>query len=457
MNKFVDRKKELALLKKLYHSNKSEFIVIYGRRRLGKTTLIRNFAKNFPHVYFMADRAGEELSKLSFATAMANALNEPLLQSVNYPNWYDLFAAFDKFRDKNRKTILIFDEFQYLCQIQPAFASFIQKWWDEHWKNSNIFLILCGSVTSMMYKETLAENSPLFGRASAQLLISPLKFKHLKEFLPQHSRNSLIEFYSLTGGTPRYIELAREYNSFKSALKNLVLNRTGILYNEAKYILHNEISTPNTCWSILNALGSGTTRISELGNKLNLPANQLTQYINLLKDLFFIYREVPVLESNPAKSKKGLYKVADPFLRLWFGCIYPYESFLEFEQADLVIKKIKPQILNHISLCYEDICRESVKENMIEYNCVKIGRQWSKNYEIDIIGLNENNKITVAGECKWSRKKIGLSLLENLKNKIMKNNLPTSKKIKFILFSKAGFTNDLLETAQSDKSIILKT
>jgi len=455
MNKFINRKKELSLLKKMYDSNKSELVVIYGRRRLGKTTLIRKFARKLPHVYFMADRAGEEITKTSLALAMSDALVEPLLQSIKYPSWYDLFSTFDKFRPKNKKTVLILDEFQYLCQMQPAFASFIQKWWDEHWKNSNILLILCGSVTSMMYKETLSENSPLYGRASAQLLISPLQFKYLKEFLPKLTHNKLIEFYSLTGGIPRYIELAAQYKSFNSALKNLVLNRTGVLYNEAKYILHNEISTPNTCWSILNALGSGATRISELGNKLNLPANQLTQYINLLKDLFLVYREVPILEKAPAKSKKGIYKVADPFLRLWFGCIYPYESFLEFEQPDLVLKKIKLQLINHISLCFEDVSRNFVKENMMKFNCIKVGRQWSKNYEIDIAGVNEKNEITIAGECKWSNKKTGLSLLEKLKNKIVENNLPTSPNYKCIFFSKSGFTNDLLKKAESDKSIVL--
>jgi len=376
MNKFINRNNELKLLKKLYQSSKSEFVVIYGRRRLGKTTLIRNFVKKIPHVYFMADRAGEEISKSSLALTMSEALSEPLLKSIKYPSWYDLFAAFDKFRSKNKKTVLILDEFQYLCQMQPAFASFIQKWWDEHWKNNNI-------------------------------------------------------------------------------LKNLVLNRNGILYNEAKYILHDEIYTPNTCWSILNALGSGTTKISELGTKLNLPANQLTQYINLLKDLFLVYREVPVLEKNPAKSKKGIYKVADPFLRLWFGCIYPYESFLEFEQSDLVIKKINPQLLKHISFCYEDICRNLVKENMLEFNCVKVGKQWAKNYEIDIAGVNEKNELTIVGECKWSNKKIGLSLLDDLKNKCTNNDLPISHNCKFTFFSESGFTNNLLKKAKSDKSIIL--
>ena len=244
----------------------------------------------------MADRAGEGLQKQSLAIAMSEALNEPLLQSVNYPTWYELFAAFDRFRSKKQKFLLMIDEYQYLCQVQPAFSSFIQKWWDENWQNDNIMLILCGSVTSMMYKETMSVNSPLYGRASAQILLAPFDYQHTKEFLPDRNENELVKMYSISGGIPRYLELLKNYNTFEDALFNLALNPSGILYQEAKYLLHEEITTPNTCWSILNGLGKGTGRISELGSLLNLPPNQLTRYIDLLRDLYLIYREVPIFE-----------------------------------------------------------------------------------------------------------------------------------------------------------------
>ncbi len=456
MNKFINRQKELRLLQDVYQNEPNgNLVILYGRRRLGKTRLLKEFSLSVPHCYFMADRAGEESLKKSLATAMATALDEPLLESLSFPLWYDLFAAFDKFRPQEQKILFIIDEYQYICQIQPAFSSFIQKWWDEKWQYSNIMLVLCGSVTSMMYKETIATNAPLYGRASVQILLEPFVYKHIAEFFPGKTDNELVEMYSLTGGVPRYLELAQKYASFTEALQKLALSRSGILYQEAKYLLREEISTPNTCWSILQGLGNGTGRISELGGLLQLPANQLTRYIELLRDLFLVYREVPILEKNPQKSKKGFYKISDPFLRLWFGAIYPYESFLEFDQIELVEKRLKPLIMNHIAYCYEKLCRDFVRSTPGAFGCHKIGRQWGRNYEIDVAGVNMNNELVIVGECKWSHQHVGNSILRSLKDKVEANKLPISSDCKYMLFSKSGFSRDLKKMAEKNTAVIL--
>lgn len=456
MNKFINRKKELQQLQSLYDEGQGgNLAIVYGRRRLGKTRLLKEFSQKIPHCYFMADRAGEETLKRSLATAMATALDEPLLETVSFSSWYDLFSAFDKFRPDKQKFLLIIDEYQYICQVQPAFSSFIQKWWDEKWQFENIMVVLCGSVTSMMYKETIATNSPLYGRATAQILLEPFAYKYIKEFLPGRSDVELVEMYSLGGGVPRYLELLKKYSTFSQALRSLALNRSGILYHEARYLLNEEISTPNTCWSILNGLGNGTGRISELGSLLRLPANQLTRYIELLRDLFLVYREVPVLEKNPQKSKKGFYQITDPFLRLWFGAIYPYESFLEFDQLDLVEKRLTPLIESHIAHCYEKLCRDYVKFSPDAFGCHRIGRQWGKTFEIDIAGVGSQDELILVGECKWSRHKIGLSVLRALENKVVMNNLPVSASCNYILFSKSGFTAELEHQAQKESRIVL--
>ena len=322
MNKFINRESELAQLESQYARNSGSLVVLYGRRRLGKTCLLRYFAADKPHCYFMADREGECDLRRSLAKAMALALQEPVLETAEYASWYDLFAAFDRFRPSDQRFVLIFDEYQYLCQVQPAFSSFLQKWWDEHWSRANMVLILCGSVTSMMYKETLAASSPLYGRASAQLLLRPIGFSHISKFLPNKTEAQQLEFFALTGGVPRYLHLASPYRSFKEALVALVLHPDGILHNEARQLLQEEIQTPNQCWSILNAIGSGANRISEIAGRTGQPANKLTRYLDLLKDLHLVRRETPVLEKNPAKSKKGIYVVSDPFFRMWFGAIY---------------------------------------------------------------------------------------------------------------------------------------
>ncbi len=455
MNNFVNRKEELDQLQRQYESDTGQLVILYGRRRLGKTRLLKEFCLSRPHIYFMADRAGEQSLKKNLALIMATVLGEPVLQSVDYPEWYDLFAAFDRFRPKDKKIIFILDEYQYICQVQPDFSSFIQKWWDEHWQHENIMLILCGSVTSMMYRETMAQSAPLYGRSTAQLLLAPLAYHHLQDFFPEQSEEELVKLYALGGGVPRYLELFKDYSGFDDALEGLVLKRSGLLYQEARYLLHEEISSPNTCWSILQALGNGTGRITKIAGKLGLPANQLTHYIDLLRDLFLVYREVPVLEKNPAKSKKGFYQVADPFLRLWFGAIFPYESFFEFDQIEIIKERLQPQIQLHIAHCFEQLCRNYVLQRAVGMGCLKVGRQWSANYELDIAGVDRDYKLNVIGECKWSRKKVGMSVYSQLRDTIVQHKLPVSDACKYILFSRSGFTEELEEQECHDDSLLL--
>jgi AAA+ ATPase superfamily predicted ATPase len=455
MNKFINRESELAQMESQYVGNSGGLVVLYGRRRLGKTFLLRKFAADKPHCYFMSDRAGESDLRRSLATAMALALKEPVLNSAEYASWYDLFAAFDRFRPRDKRFVLIFDEYQYLCQVQPAFSSFMQKWWDEHWCTSNIVLILCGSVTSMMYKETLAASAPLYGRASAQILLRPIGFSHISKFLPDKTCTERLEFFALTGGVPRYLHLASPYRTFKEALAALVLHPDGILHNESRQLLQEEIQTPNQCWSILNAIGSGANRISEIAGRIGQPANKLTRYLDLLKDLHLVRRETPVLERNPAKSKKGIYVVSDPFFRMWFGAVYPYMSFFEFAETEPAYSRIEPLISKLIAECYEEVCRQWIREKSLEFHAACVGRQWSSAYEIDVAAVNAEFELNVVGECKWSENKMGVSIFQELEEKVIAHNLPLAEDCRFVLFSKSGFTSDLEKLAAEAKNIVL--
>ena len=455
MNKFINRESELAQLDGQFAGKSGSLVVLYGRRRLGKTALLRRFAEDKPHCYFMADRAGEPDLRRSLARAMALALNEPVLEAAEYASWYDLFAAFDRFRPSDQRFVLIFDEYQYLCQVQPAFSSFLQKWWDEHWSQANLVVVLCGSVTSMMYRETLASSAPLYGRASAQLLLRPIGFSHISQFLPGKTGTQLVEFYALTGGVPRYLHLASPYPNFREALSALVLHPDGILHNEARQLLQEEIQTPNQCWSILSAIGSGANRISEIAARTGQPANKLTRYLDLLKDLHLVRRETPVLERNPAKSKKGIYVVSDPFFRMWFGAIYPYISFFEFGETEPAYFRIEPIISKLMAECYEEVCRQWISERALDFNAASVGRQWSSAYEIDVAAVNTKFELTVVGECKWSENKIGISIFRELEEKVLSCNLPMAEDCRYILFSKSGFTSDLEKLAAEEKNIVL--
>ena len=457
MNNFINRESELALLEGQFAHDSGSLVVLYGRRRLGKTRLLREFASTKPHCYFMADRAGESDLRRSLAKAMALALGEPVLETAEYASWYDLFAAFDRFRSPDRRFVLIFDEYQYLCQVQPDFSSFLQKWWDGHWSGANIVVVLCGSVTSMMYRETLAASAPLYGRASVQILLRPIGFRHISKFLPDKTGTERLEFFALTGGVPRYLHLASPYRSLKEALAALVLNPDGILHNEARQLLQEEIQTPNLCWSILSAIGSGANRISEIAGRMGQPANKLTRYLDLLKDLHLVRRETPVLERNPGKSKKGIYVVADPFFRMWFGAIYPYGSFFEFAETEPAYSRIEPRIHKLVSECYEEVCRQWIRERALEFNAVSVGRQWSSAYEIDVAGVDASFQLSVVGECKWSENTMGLSVLRELEAKVLAHKLPLAAGCRYVLFSKSGYAPDLEEVAAESKNIVLES
>ncbi len=454
MNNFINRNNELQQLETEFQRPGASLIVLYGRRRLGKTALLREFAAEKRHCYFMADRAAEFDLRRSLAITMAAALDEPTLARSSYDSWYDLFAAFDRLRQR-APFILIFDEYQYLCQVQPAFSSYLQKWWDEHWKDSDITLVLCGSVTSMMYRETLASSAPLYGRSTCQILLKPISFQFLSDFLPDRSEEELVHFYSFTGGVPRYLELVAPYRTGARALKELVLHPNGVLHNEAKQLLQDEIQTPNICWSLLHAIGSGAHRISEIAGRLQEPANKLTRYLELLRDLCLVERQTPVLERTPGKSKKGIYVVSDPFCRLWFGAIYPYSSFFEFGEIEPAYKRIHPLIESHTAGCFEDICRNWIQKRALEFDAVRVGRQWSAQYDIDVAAVNPDGQLTVIGECKWSKKQVGVSVLNDLDEKAADNRLPLAESCTRILFSRSGFTDELRQTAEGSKCIRL--
>ena len=258
MNKFINRKDELESLRRDYSRKGGSLYILYGRRRLGKTTLLRRFTEDVPSVYHMADRGTEKDAISLLAQSMADALGEPTLASSSFDDWYALFAAFDRFRPKH-KICLILDEYQYLTEIQPAFSSIIQRWWDEHWSSENIMLVLCGSVMSLMYKETLSRESPLFGRRTAQWLLGPIRFRHMPAFVPNLSSKKQVELWALTGGVPRYLELAKSAKGLNEALLELVLSKDGALYAEARFLLQEEVTIANVYWSLLHVIGSGAS------------------------------------------------------------------------------------------------------------------------------------------------------------------------------------------------------
>lgn len=448
MRCFVDREQEMATLQSEYERDGSALVVLYGRRRVGKTTLISEFIKNKKALFFLASEESESQNRLAFQEKAADFLDSDLLKNVEVKSWDVLFRAIiDTHFDS--KPVIVLDEFQYLGKSNPAFPSVFQRIWEEILKDRQVMVILCGSLISMMQSQTLAYDSPLYGRRTAQIRLMQIPFAYYHQFFPDKSRKELIEMYAVTGGVPKYIELFSQSKDIYSAIEKCVLNRSGYLYDEPHFLLQQEVSEVGSYFSIIKAIAAGNTKLSAIAGVLEVKSTSLTKYLKTLIDLDILEREVPVTEDSPEKSKKGLYKIKDNYLRFWFAFVYPNMSFIESGHGRIVMDKIRKSLVrNHIAFVYEDICRERMWEINAEgvwpFYFSKLGRYWDSKEEIDIAAIDPDGKNLILGECKYWQEPVGVSVLRELEAKAKTVSWEKEKrKTWFVLFSVNGFTEEL--------------
>ncbi len=454
MKRFVDREQEMATLQSEYERDGSGLVVLYGRRRVGKTTLISEFIRDKKALFFLASEESESQNRLAFQQKAADFLNSDLLKNVEVKSWDVLFRAImDTHFDS--KPVIVLDEFQYLGRSNPAFPSVFQRIWEEILKDRQVMVILCGSLISMMQSQTLAYDSPLYGRRTAQIRLKQIPFAYYHEFFPEKSRKELIEMYAVTGGVPKYIELFSQSKDIYSAIETCVLNRSGYLYDEPHFLLQQEVSEVGSYFSIIKAIAAGNTKLSAIAGVLEVKSTSLTKYLKTLIDLDILEREVPVTEDSPEKSKRGLYKIKDNYLRFWFAFVYPNMSFIESGHGRIVMDKIRKGLVrNHIAFVYEDVCAERMWEmnaqSVWPFYFSKLGRYWDSKEEIDIVAIDPDGKNLILGECKYWQEPVGISVLRSLEAKAEMVSWEKGKrKTWLVLFSVNGFTEELRTVAET--------
>ena len=452
MKRFVDREQEMATLQSEYGRDGSGLVVLYGRRRVGKTTLISEFIRDKKALFFLASEESESQNRLAFQQKAADFLNSDLLKNVEVKSWDVLFRAImDTHFDS--KPVIVLDEFQYLGRSNPAFPSVFQRIWEEILKDRQVMVILCGSLISMMQSQTLAYDSPLYGRRTAQIRLKQIPFAYYHEFFPEKSRKELIEMYAVTGGVPKYIELFSQSKDIYSAIETCVLNRSGYLYDEPHFLLQQEVSEVGSYFSIIKAIAAGNTKLSAIAGVLEVKSTSLTKYLKTLIDLDILEREVPVTEDSPEKSKRGLYKIKDNYLRFWFAFVYPNMSFIESGHGRIVMDKIRKGLVrNDIAFVYEDVCAERMWEmnaqSVWPFYFSKLGRYWDSKEEIDIVAIDPDGKNLILGECKYWQEPVGVSVLRSLEAKAEMVAWEKGKrKTWLVLFSVNGFTEELRAVA----------
>lgn len=460
MKQFVDREQEMETLQSEYEREGSSLVVLYGRRRVGKTTLISEFIKGKNSMFFLASEESEAQNRNAFKDKVAEFIDSDLLRSAEIKSWDTLFKAIID-TPFNSKPVIVLDEFQYLGKANPAFPSIFQRIWEEILKDKSVMVVLCGSLISMMVSQTLSYDSPLYGRRTAQIRLKQIPFSYYHEFFPEKNRKDLIEMYAVTGGVPKYIELFSESKDIYTAIQKCVLNRSGYLYDEPHFLLQQEVSEVGSYFSIIRAIAAGNRKLADIASLLEIKATSLTKYLKTLIDLDILEREVPITEDNPEKSKKGLYKIKDNYLRFWFAFVYPNMSFIESGHSNIALTKIKQGLIkNHTAFVYEDVCREKMwdlnGEGAWPFLFTKLGSYWDSNTEIDVVALDPEDKNLILGECKYWKDPVGISVLRDLEKKADSVSWEKNhRKIWYVLFSANGFTDELINEAATRTDLLL--
>ena len=402
---FIDRKKEFERLQKSLNREKPQFIVVYGRRRIGKSTLIKkvmDFSRG--DIYFLADKTSEPSQRQLISATIDMTIEG--FATANYPTWESLLLSLNRSID-HRITVCL-DEFPYLVKSCPALPSIIQKLLDD--KKLKYDLIICGSSQQMMQGFVLDSKEPLYGRADEIIKMKPIAPAFVSQALRCDAAQAVRE-YAVWGGVPRYWELRENYDSLYDAIEHLLLTSEGTLYDEPSKLLYDEMRDTVQASSILSFIGNGANKLSEIAARAERQATDITPHLSRLKELGFINKEIPFGESEK-KSKKGLYHISDPLLRFHYRYVIPYRSLIELGNSQAVLNVFKNGENDYVSKTWEELCRNHITAHGLDGIMYQMASRWWGSYyneekqqylpvELDVVAESFDGKHLFLGECKW--------------------------------------------------------
>jgi len=448
---FYNRTEELDALADAFDASGSDLVVVYGRRRVGKTELLKAFCNDRPHIYFLAAQEAELRQREKFAEQVATHF-EDRVPRIN--GWDEAFTYLGE-KLQTEQTVVVIDEFPYLVAENDSIPSYLQGFVDEQLDGTDSMLILCGSSVSTMESEVLGHESPLYGRRTAQFDVRPFSFEQAREVIT-YGIGDAVRSYAVTGGTPMYLTLFDYDTPLAANIRSRILSPSAVLYNEPEFLLRTELRTPARYMSILEAVALGHTTPNEVSGATGIDSGPLSKYLQTLRRLRLLEREVPVTASNK-KSKRSRYRVADEFLRFWFRYVEPNRSGIE-EAPDVVYRgTIAPDLPTHVATTFEDVCREALwagirRGDVDPYS--ELGRWWYGEHEVDIVGLAPNDDRLLLAECKWTSDPVGRSLVERLRTKADHVRWgPGNRTERFALFSKSGFVDGLADEVDDNWSL----
>lgn len=444
---FYCRNEELRKLNKRYDEGVFECIVIYGRRRVGKTTIINEFCKEKPTVFFSALLEGTAKDNLRTLSRAIYAYREPYAAKAPVYDSFD--SALDEITRLAEKERIVFviDEYPYLAKTYPSISSKLQHLIDHTWQESKLYLILCGSSMSFMENQVLGYQSPLYGRRTGQFKIEPLTYKETAVFNPEldYVTNSFV--YGVTGGIPHYINKLNVRGNFDAALLENFFDRSAYLFEEPANLLKQELREPAVYNSVITAIAEGASHMNEISTKSGIESGPCSKYLSVLINLGILKKEAPMTEKP---GKKTIYSIADPFFRFWYRFIPNNMTLIASGRMDKVYDKaVRAYMNDYMGLIFEKMCSDYLLYYAEEqdFQLVDIGQWWGtdsaekKQVQIDLVGSTDNKNEYLIGSCKFRNEAVGVDELELLKK--YADVFGKGKVYHYYIFSKGGFTEGL--------------
>lgn len=435
---FVDRKEELAILNDTLESGKAEFVIIYGRRRIGKTELLKQMLTGNDNAVYLLGRSEAPRDMLRrFSQLIADKLYDRRLARFPFRSLDEMFY----YIDGRKNVILVLDEFPFMVSSEPGLLSIIQDYWDNHLKTTSTKLFVCGSSMGMVERLLFDYSSPIYGRRTKQLKIEPLNFQSLVQFFPKIDFDELHRIYSVLGGTPAYL---LEYEKdILTTIRNRFLRKDQFLYKDAEFVLRAELREPRYYFSIIRSIASGNTSLGRIMNDTGLSKDVASKYVATLQDLDIIKRVWPVTE-KPG-TRKGIYEIRDNFFRFYFRFIYPNLEYVEMGEIDFLMEKIESEFPMYLGRTMEDLVIELVKQrhDILPFKPTKVGKWWHKEEEIDLVAIDERSDEILFCEVKTTRERIGVGVLRDLMRKakmVRWGKKDKKRKEHYMLISKSGFS-----------------
>ena len=458
-NTFYGRAGELESLQDAYESKTAEMAILYGRRRIGKTALIQKFCQGKPAFFYTAKAWKDPYQLEQFSLAVGRFCQNAQMRFLDWTAALRAAAG----RASEERLVIVIDEFQYVAKERPSILSELQVLWDEELSRANILLILCGSAVSFIAKEVLGEKNPLYGRARTIMKVRPLPFQTISEFVPAYAADDVFRGYAVLGGIPYFWQGVDPERSMTENLAVSILRANGFLNDEAQSVLRQEFRDPATYNAILQTIAFGATSTNEIAQKSLVDARTLSKYLSVLEDMDLVVKEFPVF-SGPGdlgNASRGLYRIADPYLKFWFRFLANNPTLVMTRQQALFEwgSAVEPSFAEFASESFEHVCRQYlVREHFAEklpFHPATLGRWWRKGTEIDLVGADHERRHCLVGECKYHSQKVGLKVLRSLQAKCSQLPVADDAVFDFWIFSRMGFDDALLDAAKKDPGLHL--